>query len=65
MIDVVATLHLTFACYAQESNQITSLQGVLFPAGLTELYLVNFHLSRLCFVVCVCDVRGVCGADVA
>ena len=67
MIDVVATLHLTFACHAQQSNQITSLDGAVFPAGLTELNLVSFHHSRLWFgfVVCVCDVRGACGADVA
>ena len=65
MIVLVATLHLTFACHAQADNQITSLDGVVFPAGLTKLALVSFHDGRLCFVVCVCDVRGACGVDVA
>ena len=57
--------YLTSSCYAQFFNHITSLDGVFFPAGLTELYLVRFHDGRLCFVVCVCDVRGACGVDVA
>ena len=43
MIDLVATLHLTFACHAQGENQITSLDGAVFPAGLTKLGLVSFH----------------------
>jgi hypothetical protein len=60
-----ATLHLTFACHAQHLNKITSLDGVVFPAGLTELWLVSFHYFRHCFVVYVCDVRGACCADVA
>ncbi len=61
-IALVATLHLTFAFFLQKGNQITSLFGAVFPAGLTELYLVCFHDCRLCFVLCVCDVRGVrCG----
>ena len=59
MIDLVATLHLTFACHAQQGNKITSLDGVVFPAGLTELVLVSFHHCRHFFVVCVHDVRGV------
>jgi len=66
MIDLVATLHLTFAYYAQTRNQITSLDGAVFPSGLTVLDLVRFHHCRLWyFVVCVCDVRGACCADVA
>ena len=66
MIDVVATLHLTFACHAQIKNQITSLDGAVFPSGLTELFLVSFYHRRLWyFVVCVCYVRGACCADVA
>ncbi len=44
MIDVVATLHLTFACHAQERNRITSLDFTVFPAGLTKLSLVNFYV---------------------
>ncbi len=65
MIDLVETLHLTFACHAQGNNQITSLDGAVFPAGLTELDLVSFHHFRHCFIVCVCGVRGACCADVA
>jgi hypothetical protein len=60
MIDLVATLHLTFACHGQYNNQITSLDGVVFPAGLTELSLVSFHNCRHCFMLCVRDVRGTC-----
>ncbi len=65
MIDVVATLHLTFACRAQNHNNITSLDGAVFPETLETLDLVSLHYYRLCFMVCVCDVRGACGADVA
>ncbi len=65
MIDLFETLHLTFACHSQGLNRITSLNGVLFPAGLAKLELVSFHNCRHCFMVCVCDVRGACGADVA
>jgi hypothetical protein len=50
-IALVATLHLTAACHAQHDNKITSLDGAVFPAGLTELGLVSFHDGRLCFVV--------------
>ena len=50
-IALVATLHLTSACHVQDRNKITSLDGVVFPAGLTTLYLVSFHDGRLCFVV--------------
>jgi hypothetical protein len=32
---------LTSACHAQGGNEITSLDGVVFPAGLMELYLVS------------------------
>ncbi len=64
-IALVATLHLTSACFVQLRNEITSLDGVVFPAGLTTLDLVSFHDGRLCFVVCVCDVRGACVVDVA
>ena len=58
-------VYLTSSCHAQQRNTITSLDGVVFPAGLTELGLVSFHDGRLCFVVCVCDVRGACGVVVA
>ncbi len=64
-IALVAMLHLTAACHAQSGNNITSLDGVVFPAGLTMLWLVSFDDGRLCFVVCVCDVRCACGVDVA
>ncbi len=61
-----ATLHLTCACLEQQSNNITSLKGAVFPAGLTTIDLVSFHHCRLLFCgVCVCDVRGAFGADVA
>ncbi len=62
MIDLDATLQLTFACHSQQSNQITSLDGAKFPSGLTGLHLVSFHHSRLCFVVCLfvmCEARAV------
>ncbi len=56
MIDVVATLHLTFACYAQGNNRIISLDGAVFPAGLTKLDLVSNQYCRLLswcvFVMC-------------
>ena len=64
MIDVVATLHLTCACHAQGWNQISSLDGAVFPAGLTRLWLVSFQVFIQCLLVCVCDVRGACGVDV-
>ncbi len=64
MIDLVL-LNLTFACHAQGNNQITSLDGVVFPAGLTKLVLVSFHHCIHFFVVCVRDVRGACCANVA
>jgi hypothetical protein len=38
----VAPLHLTSACHVQENNQITSLDGAVFPAGLTWIRLVSF-----------------------
>jgi hypothetical protein len=38
----VSPLHLTAACDAQWNNQITSLDGAVFPAGLTQLHLVSF-----------------------
>jgi hypothetical protein len=38
----VAPLHLTSACHVQENNLITSLDGAVFPAGLTSLNLVGF-----------------------
>ncbi len=56
MIDLVATLHLTFACHSQYGNKITSLDGAVFPAGLTELFLVSFNHFRLCFWCVCCDV---------
>ncbi len=52
----VATMHLTSAYHSQSFNKITSLDGVKFPAGLTDLYLVSFHDCRLCVVVCAGDV---------
>ncbi len=65
MIDVVATLHLTFAYHLQQNNKISSLDGVVFPSGLTSLDLVSFHHFSFCFGVCVCEVQGACCADVA
>ena len=40
--DRVAALYLTSACHAQDGNQISRLDGVVFPAGLTFLFLVSF-----------------------
>ena len=65
MIALVATLHLTCACHAQDHNAITSLDGAVFPAGLPLIALVSFLYCRLSLVVCVVDVRGACGVDVA
>ncbi len=45
----VSPLHLTCACDAQQSNHITSLDGAVFPAGLTSLVLVSFDYRTLCF----------------
>ena len=54
MVALVATLYLTCARHAQEHNQILSLDGAVFPAGLTELALVSFHPCLLRFFgVCV------------
>jgi hypothetical protein len=67
-----ATLRLKSACPAQDGNQITSLDGAVFPAGLKMLDLVSAHESLIAgflFVVCISvrDVRGEfrCGVDVA
>jgi hypothetical protein len=65
VIVLVATLHLTFACHAQDHNAITSLNGAVFPVGLPWLGLVSIHYCRLCFGLCICAVRGACGIDVA
>ena len=65
VIDLGATLHLKCAFHAQHHNEITSLDGVVFPAGLTTLHLASFHYCILCFAVCIRDVRGACCADVA
>ncbi len=35
-------LYLTSACHAQSYNQISSLDGVVFPAGLPWLDVVSF-----------------------
>jgi hypothetical protein len=32
---------LTSACHVQNRNEVTSLDGAVFPARLTELYLVS------------------------
>ena len=36
-------LHLISALDMQDSNRITSLKGVVFPAGLTKLDVVRFY----------------------
>ncbi len=59
----VAALYLTSACHAQGGNQISSLDGVVFPAGLTWLYLVSslvLHAILLWFVYIMCDAVAVC-----
>jgi hypothetical protein len=33
----------------QDKNQISRLDGVVFPAGLTELYLMSFCYCRRLF----------------
>jgi hypothetical protein len=43
-----ATLRLKSACPAQDGNQITSLDGAVFPAGLTVLCLVSARDCRIC-----------------
>ena len=40
-------LHLISALDMQDNNRITSLKGVVFPAGLTKLDVVSF-LSIIC-----------------
>ncbi len=59
----VAALFLTSACHAQYSNQISSLDGVVFPAGLTELDLVSICLLQAFVSWCVdvmCQAVVVC-----
>jgi hypothetical protein len=43
-----ATLRLKSACPAQDGNQITSLDGAVFPSGLTVLCLVSARDCRIC-----------------
>ena len=43
----VAPLHLTSACDAQFSNEVTSVEGAFFPAGLSKLHLVGLNCCRL------------------
>ena len=38
---VTSMCHVTTACDVQAGNRISSLDGVVFPAGLTELRLVR------------------------
>ncbi len=57
---LVASLHLTSACYAQSYNNISSLAGVFFPAGLKTLWVVSFDSWSFCFAVCGGDVCGAC-----
>jgi hypothetical protein len=55
----VAALYLTPACHAQNDNNISRLDGVVFPAGLKELDLVSFCFCGHLFhhdMVCGCDV---------
>ncbi len=40
-----ATLRLKSACPAQDGNQITSLDGAVFPSGLKILDLVSAYES--------------------
>ena len=40
----VAPLHLTSVCDEQDSIKFSSLEGAVFPAGLTKLALVSFCL---------------------
>ena len=45
----VAALYLTSACHAQNGNQISSLDVVVFPSGLRTLQLVSFWYCRRLF----------------
>ena len=61
----VAALYLTSACHAQGSNQISRLDGVVFPAGLTMLWLVSFLILQAFVSWCVdvmCEAVAVCMA---
>jgi hypothetical protein len=58
----VAALYLTSACHAQQNNQISRLDGVVFPAGLTYLELVSFLVLQAFVWWCVdvmCEVVAV------
>jgi hypothetical protein len=44
----VALLYLTSVWHSQKYNQISSLEGVVFPAGLTALDLVSICLCFFC-----------------
>ncbi len=65
-IGCVAALYLTSACHAQSGNKISSLDGVVFPAGLTMLHLVSIcycrHLFCDMWMCCVRRLRCVCFA---
>ncbi len=49
--------YMTSACLAQGKNQIKSLDGVVFPAGLTELSLVSLLFLQAFVSRCVYVVR--------
>ena len=40
-------------------NQISGLQGIVFPAGLSRLDLVSFHDSACCWVSTLCGLHSV------
>ncbi len=48
----VAALYLTSACHAQDKNQISRLDGVIFPSELTMLELVGFFAAWCVDVKC-------------
>ena len=59
---------MTSACDAQNHNEITSLDGAVFPVGFTTLNLVSsrvFLILFCCFVGILFDVQCVCGVGVA
>jgi hypothetical protein len=41
----ILAFYMTYACPAQIRNQITSLDGAVFPSGLTKLWLVSFMIA--------------------
>ena len=56
----ILAFYMTYACPAQIRNQITSLDGAVFPSGLTKLWLVSFMIADFVqWCLCaMCDARA-------